>query len=35
LKKIQLEISEIKMRFEERLLTLFKKKMFIDVRVLE
>lgn len=35
LKKIKGEIIEIQLRFEERLLTLFKKKLFIDVRVLE
>jgi len=35
LKKIKGEIVEIRLRFEERLLTLFKKKLFIDVRILE
>lgn len=35
LKKIKGEIIEIQLRFEERLLTLFKKKLFIDVRILE
>ena len=35
LKKIKGEIIEIQLKFEESLLTLFKKKLFIDVRVLE
>lgn len=35
LKKIKSEIIDIQLRFEEKLLTLFKKKLFIDVRVLE
>lgn len=35
LKKIKGEIVEIQLRFEERLLTLFKKKLFIDIRILE
>jgi len=35
LKKIKAEIIEIKLKFEERLLMLYKKKLFIDVRVLE
>jgi hypothetical protein len=35
LKKIKGEIIEIQLRFEERLLTLFKKKLFVDVRILE
>lgn len=35
LKKIKGEIVEIQLRFEERLLELFKKKLFIDVRILE
>lgn len=35
LKKIKAEIIEIQLRFEERLLSLFKKKLFIDVRILE
>ena len=35
MKKIKGEIIEIQLKFEESLLTLFKKKLFIDVRVLE
>lgn len=35
LKKIKGEIIEIQLRFEERLLTLFKYKLFVDVRILE
>ena len=35
LKKIKGEIIEIQLRFEEKLLMLFKKKLFIDVRILE
>mmetsp|Transcript_23105 Transcript_23105/g.35787 ORF Transcript_23105/g.35787 Transcript_23105/m.35787 type:complete len:412 (-) Transcript_23105:907-2142(-) len=35
LKKIKGEIVDIQLKFEERLLTLFKKKLFIDVRILE
>ena len=35
LKKLKADIVEIQLRFEERLLQLFKKKLFIDVRVLE
>jgi hypothetical protein len=35
LKKLKGEIVEIQMRFEERLLTLFKKKLFVDVRIKE
>ena len=35
LKKIRAEILEIQLRFEERLLMLYKKKLFIDVRILE
>jgi hypothetical protein len=35
LKKIKSEIIDLQLRFEEKLLTLFKKKLFIDVRVLE
>jgi len=35
LKKHKADIVEIQLRFEERLLCLFKKKLFIDVRVLE
>jgi len=35
LKKFKADIIEIKLRFEERLLMLFKKKLFIDVRILE
>lgn len=35
LKKIKGDIIEIQLRFEERILTLFKKKLFFDVRVME
>eukprot|EP00347_Sterkiella_histriomuscorum_P023011 403336298 len=35
LKKIKGEIIEIQLRFEERILMLFKKKLFFDVRVME
>ena len=35
MKKIKTEIIDIQLRFEEKLLTQFKKKLFIDVRVLE
>jgi len=35
LKKLKADIVEIQLRFEERLLQLFKKKLFIDVRILE
>ena len=35
MKKIKGEIIEIQLRFEERILTLFKKKLFMDVRVFE
>lgn len=35
LKKIKAEIIEIQLRFEERVLMMFKKKLFMDVRVLE
>ena len=35
LKKMKAEIIEIQLKFEERLLMLYKKKLFIDVRVLE
>ena len=35
LKKIKGEIIEIQLRFEERILMLFKKKLFMDVRVME
>jgi hypothetical protein len=35
LKKIKTEIAEIQARFEERLRTIFKKKLFIDTRVME
>lgn len=35
LKKIKGEIIEIQLRFEERVLILFKKKLFFDVRVYE
>lgn len=35
MKKHKADIVEVQLRFEERLLQLFKKKLFIDVRVLE
>lgn len=35
LKKIKSEIIEIQLRFEERISTLFKKKLFFDVRIME
>ena len=35
LKKIKSEIVEIQLRFEERISTLFKKKLFFDVRIME
>lgn len=35
LKKFKAEIIEIQLRFEERLLRLYKKKLFLDVRVME
>jgi|LauGreDrversion4_2_1035121.scaffolds.fasta_scaffold17743_4 hypothetical protein len=35
LKKIKGEIVEIQLRFEERIATLFKKKLFYDVRIME
>ena len=35
LKKIKGDIIEIQLRFEERILTLFKKKLFMDVRIQE
>ena len=35
LKKIKGEIVEIQLRFEERISTLFKKKLFFDVRIME
>jgi len=35
LKKLKADIVEIQLRFEERLLQLFKKKLFVDVRILE
>lgn len=35
LKKLKGEIVDIQLRFEERLLTLFKKKLFVDVRIKE
>lgn len=35
LKKMKGDIIEIQLKFEERLLMLYKKKLFIDVRVLE
>lgn len=35
LKKIKGEIIEIQLRFEERISTLFKKKLFFDVRIME
>ena len=35
LKKIKGEIIEIQLRFEERILSLFKKKLFFDVRIME
>ena len=35
MKKIKGEIIEIQLRFEERILQLFKKRMFFDVRIFE
>ena len=35
MKKVKSEIIDVQLRFEERLLTQFKKKLFIDVRILE
>lgn len=35
MKKLKGDIVEIQLQFEERLLSLFKKKLFIDVRILE
>ena len=35
LKKIRGEIIEIQLKFEERVLSLFKKKLFFDVRIME
>jgi hypothetical protein len=35
LKKIKAEIIELQLKFEERLLTLFKKKLFVESRILE
>lgn len=35
MKKIKSEIIEIQLRFEERISTLFKKKLFFDVRIME
>lgn len=35
MKKLKADIVEIQLRFEERLLQLFKKKLFVDVRILE
>lgn len=35
MKKIRGEIIEIQLRFEERILSLFKKRLFFDVRVYE